>query len=220
MSAIELLELEHLVIIQNKIDVIAKNSSNAIKHQESIREFVKGSCAERSPIIPISAQLKIGIDAVIEYLCRIPIPIRDFTSAPMMIVIRSFDINKPGEKADMVKGGVAGGTILKGVLKVNDMVEIRPGINVRTTMQKVSSKPVQARITSMQADDNHLAYAVPGGLIGVALTIDPYITSKDHLVGNMIGHPGHMPDVLTDIIIDFHLLRNLLGVKSGDGSRT
>ncbi len=173
---------------------------------------MKGSVAERSPIIPISAQLKIGIDAVIEYLCRIPIPIRDFTASPMMIVIRSFDINKPGESADMVKGGVAGGTILKGVLKVNDEVEIRPGVSQRQG-QKVVTKPILARITSMQADDNQLVYAVPGGLIGVALTIDPYLTSKDHLVGNMIGHPGAMPDILTEIVVEYQLLRNLLGVK-------
>ena len=45
-----------------------------------------------------------------------------------MIVIRSFDVNKPGEEAENLKGGVAGGTILKGVMKIGDEVEIRPGI--------------------------------------------------------------------------------------------
>lgn len=34
------------------------------------------------------------------------------------IVIRSFDVNKPGCEVDDLKGGVAGGSILKGVLKV------------------------------------------------------------------------------------------------------
>jgi hypothetical protein len=33
-------------------------------------------------------------------------------------VIRSFDVNKPGAEVDDLKGGVAGGSILKGVLKV------------------------------------------------------------------------------------------------------
>jgi translation initiation factor 2 subunit 3 len=45
-----------------------------------------------------------------------------------MIVIRSFDVNKPGEDCENFKGGVAGGTILKGVLRVGDEIEIRPGI--------------------------------------------------------------------------------------------
>lgn len=68
------------------------------------------------------------MDVVVDYICRIPIPIRDFTSAPKLIVIRSFDVNKPGEDAETLRGGVAGGTILKGVLRVGDEVEIRPGI--------------------------------------------------------------------------------------------
>lgn len=65
---------------------------------------------------------------VVDYLCRIPIPLRDFSSSPSMIVIRSFDVNKPGEDAENLKGGVAGGTILKGVLRIGEEVEIRPGI--------------------------------------------------------------------------------------------
>lgn len=43
---------------------------------------------------------------------------RDFTSEPRLIVIRSFDVNKPGCEVDDLKGGVAGGSILRGVLKV------------------------------------------------------------------------------------------------------
>ena len=45
-----------------------------------------------------------------------------------MIIIRSFDVNKPGEEAENLKGGVAGGTILKGVLQVGDKISIRPGL--------------------------------------------------------------------------------------------
>ena len=33
-------------------------------------------------------------------------------------VIRSFDVNKPGCEPEELKGGVAGGSILMGVLKV------------------------------------------------------------------------------------------------------
>lgn len=37
----------------------------------------------------------------------------DFVSPPQMIVIRSFDVNKPGSEVDDLKGGVAGGSILQ-----------------------------------------------------------------------------------------------------------
>ena len=36
----------------------------------------------------------------------------------ILTVIRSFDVNKPGCEVDDLKGGVAGGSILRGVLKV------------------------------------------------------------------------------------------------------
>jgi translation initiation factor 2 gamma subunit (eIF-2gamma) len=45
---------------------------------------------------------------------------RDFTSLPRLIVIQSFDVNKPGCEVDNLKGGVAGGSILRGVLKVGE----------------------------------------------------------------------------------------------------
>lgn len=51
---------------------------------------------------------------------------RDFTSTPRLIVIRSFDVNKPGEDVENLKGGVAGGSILQGVLRMGDEVEVRP----------------------------------------------------------------------------------------------
>lgn len=138
-----------------------------------------------------------------------------------MIVIRSFDVNLPGEDAETLKGGVAGGTILKGVLKVGDEVEIRPGIIRRDWKTgAVSWEQIYSKITSLKADDNHLMFAVPGGLIGVGLKVDPYITRSDRLVGQIIGHPGKMPDVVVEIEAQYYLLRRLLGVKSEGGDKT
>lgn len=92
---------------------------------------------------------------VVDYICRIPIPIRDFTCAPYLIIIRSFDVNLPGEDPETLKGGVAGGTILKGVLKVGDKIAIRPGMikkNSRTGL--LSWKEIESQVTSLKADNN------------------------------------------------------------------
>lgn len=135
-----------------------------------------------------------------------------------MIVIRSFDVNKPGEDAEHLKGGVAGGTILRGVLKIGDEVEIRPGIVRREQKTgQVTWTKIISRITSLKADENHLMYAVPGGLIGVGLKVDPYLTRADRLVGQIIGHSGQMPEVALEIDVQFQLLRRLLGVKAEKG---
>ncbi|KAK4796241.1 hypothetical protein SAY86_028567 [Trapa natans] len=58
--------------------------------------------------------LSNNIDVVYEYIVKkIPIPERNFISPPNMIVIRSFDVNKPGFEVDNIRGGVTGGSILR-----------------------------------------------------------------------------------------------------------
>lgn len=220
LAAVEIMQLSHIIIVQNKIDIIVKEPGAASRQHEDIKKFVQGSVAEGAPIIPISAQLKYNVDVVVDYICRIPIPLRDFTSAPIMIVIRSFDVNKPGEDAETLKGGVAGGTILKGVLKVGDEIEIRPGIIRKDSRTgQVTWEQIYSKITSLMADENHLMYAVPGGLIGVGLKVDPFLTRADRLVGQIIGHPNKMPDVVLEIEAQYYLLRRLLGVKA-EGDKT
>lgn len=92
---------------------------------------------------------------VVDFLCRIPIPQRDFVSPPQMIIIRSFDVNKPGENAETLKGGVAGGTILQGVLKVGDKISIRPGLITRNhNTGAVQWREIQSFVVSLKADEN------------------------------------------------------------------
>lgn len=74
-------------------------------------------------MVPISAQLKYNVDAVCEYIVkRIPVPVRDFISPPQMIVIRSFDVNKPGSEVEELRGGVAGGSILQVIVMLLNTV--------------------------------------------------------------------------------------------------
>merc|ERR1719411_2341695 len=127
LAAVEIMRLENILILQNKVDLVKPDQARA--QHEQIRKFVAGTVAGDAPVIPISAVLKYNIDAVCEYVAHaIPTPVRDFTSTPRLIVIRSFDVNKPGEDVANLKGGVAGGSILQGVLRLEDEVEVRPGI--------------------------------------------------------------------------------------------
>ena len=81
---------------------------------------------------------------------------RDFTSSPRLIVIRSFDVNKPGAEVDELKGGVAGGSILTGVLTLGMRVEIGPGIITRDADSRILCKPIFSRIVSLLAEQNQL----------------------------------------------------------------
>lgn len=217
LAAVEIMRLKHIIILQNKVELIKHQEAQS--RYEEIKKFVAGTAADSSPIIPISAVLKYNFDVICEYLCtQVPIPPRDFTSSPVMIIIRSFDVNKPGEEVADLKGGVAGGSILKGVLKMGDEIEIRPGIVSKDASDNVQCRPIRSRIMSLLAEKNALQFAVPGGLIGVGTKIDPKLTRADKLVGQVLGHPGKLPSIYTEIEVKFYLLRRLLGVKTeGDG---
>jgi translation initiation factor 2 subunit 3 len=89
--AIEATELQNIILVQNKIDLIKEEQ--AIKNHSEIKSFVQGTKAEKSPIIPISAQYGYNIDAVCHYICDIPLPVRDLTSDPEFVVIRYLPLN-------------------------------------------------------------------------------------------------------------------------------
>jgi len=147
-------------------------------------------------------------------LCRIPIPTRQFTVPPYMIVIRSFDVNKPGEDAETLRGGVAGGTILKGCLCVGEEIAIRPGYisrNTKTGQNKWTE--IRSQIQTLKADDNHLMYAVPGGLLAVGMKVDPQFTRSDNMVGHIVGHPSAMPQVYIEIDVKTTILKRIVGTK-------
>ncbi|BHF78252.1 Eukaryotic translation initiation factor 2 subunit 3 [Sparganum proliferum] len=217
LAAVEIMRLNTIIILQNKIDLIKE--ATAHDQYEQIVNFTKGSVAENAPIIPISAQLKYNIDVVCDYIVNsIPVPVRDFTSDPRLIVIRSFDVNKPGCEVDALRGGVAGGSVLRGVLKIGQEIEIRPGLVSKDEAGRVTCRPIRSCILSLFAEQNDLAYAVPGGLIGVGTKVDPQLFRADRLVGHVIGAVGTLPDIYVELEISFFLLRRLLGVRT-EGDR-
>jgi translation initiation factor 2 subunit 3 len=217
LAAVEIMKLPHIIILQNKVDLVKQEQAEA--QHDQIKKFVAGTVADSAPIIPISAVLKYNIDIVCEYIARyIPVPVRNFIGLPRLIVIRSFDVNKPGEDVQSLKGGVAGGSILQGILRIGDEIEVRPGI-VSKDNGNMKCTPIYSKIVSLYAEQNDLQYAVPGGLIGVGTKIDPTLTRADRLVGQVLGIRDYLPDVFTEIEISFYLLRRLLGVKTQEGTR-
>ncbi|CAE5962747.1 unnamed protein product [Arabidopsis arenosa] len=213
LASVDMMHLKHIIILQNKIDLIQEKA--AMEQHTAIQRFITNTNAEGAPIVPVSAQLKYNIDAVCEYIVKkIPIPKRDFVSPPKMIIIRSFDVNKPGYEVTDIKGGVAGGSIFRGVLKVNQLIEIRPGIVSKDEVGNPRCSPIYSRITSLYAEQNELQFAVPGGLIGVGTTMDPTLTRADRLVGQVLGEMGSLPDVYVELEVSFQLLTRLIGVRT------
>jgi len=208
LMALEIIGVDKIVIAQNKIDTVPKE--RILKNYQEIKEFIKGTIAENAPIIPISAQQKVNIDALIEAIEEtIPTPERDLKSPPLMHIARSFDVNKPGTKPENLIGGVVGGSLARGKLKVGDEIEIRPGIKD----EKDRWQPIHTEVVSIMASGRFVEEATPGGLIGVSTKLDPALTKGDGLVGNVLGLPNELPDVLTEFTMEVKLLERVVGVE-------
>merc|ERR1711937_5358 len=59
LAAVEIMKLRHIIILQNKIDLVKEDQ--AIAQMNDIKRFIEGTVAEGAPIIPISAQLKYNL---------------------------------------------------------------------------------------------------------------------------------------------------------------
>lgn len=189
--------IDNIVVLQNKLDLIS--SSEAKTSHNSIIDYLKEAFTELPLILPISAQLNQNIDAVYKYIAyKIPEPSREYNTPPFMTVVRSFDINHPGICFEELKGGVVGGSLIKGTLRKGDKVEIRPG-----HITKTSCIPLIATVESIYSEDVELDIAIPGGLIGVGLTIDSNFSRNDKLVGQVLGFPGFMPDIFRTINVSY-----------------
>lgn len=153
LAAIEMTELNNIIILQNKLDLLGKEKACKESYKE-IKSFVEGTKAEHSPIIPISGHMGLNIDVVCQYICEsIPTPIRQLECPPELLIVRSFDVNRCGVDVKDMKGGVAGGTLIRGVLKAGDEVEIRPGIVSLDSKGKITCKVVRTTIAGLFSGD-------------------------------------------------------------------
>jgi len=208
--ALGIIGIDKIVIVQNKVDIVTE--AEAQENQRQIQAFVKGTVAEGAPIVPVSAHHDVNIDALIMAMERtIPTPTMDDKSPPRMYVSRSFDINKPGPLEGEFHGGVVGGTLLQGKIKVGDEIEIVPGAQVMRGNKQVWL-PLSSEVLSLQSGGASRKDVKSGGLIALGTGLDPSITKSDSLVGRVVGLKGFLPPVLAKMLVEIHLLERVVGV--------
>ena len=211
LAAAEVIGIKNIIIVQNKIDIVEEK--RARKSYEEIKNFVKGTIAENAPIIPVSAQHEINIDVLLNAIEElIPTPERDETKPPLMYIIRSFDVNKPGTPIEELEGGIIGGTIAQGKFKVGEEIEIRPGISVEREGKTVYN-PLISEIVSLHAGEKNIKEATCGGLVGVGTLLDPSYSKADGLNGNIAGKTGLLPPTLSELTLETHILERVVGTK-------
>ncbi len=204
---LDFIGVKHIIIVQNKIDLVTREKAK--ENYKQIKELVKGTVAENAPIIPVVANFGFNIDALIEAIEEtIKTPKRDTAAPPLMYVARSFDINKPGAAIEKLAGGVVGGSLIQGKLKIGDEIEVRPGPK-HSEKGKDSYEPLIVRIESLNAGGDKLQEAVPGGLIAIGTKLDPSLTKADGLVGNLVGKTGNLPEVVSEMQLELHFIQRV-----------
>jgi translation initiation factor 2 subunit 3 len=191
--------------VQTKIDIVGKEQ--ALKNYAQIKSFIKGSSIQNARIIPVMPNRNVNVDVVLQELAKLPVPKRDVESDPVMYIARSFDVNRPGTKIKEIKGGILGGSVIRGKFKVGEEIQISPGVNVSKGKQgRETYEPIIAKIESMSADKDRLNEAIAGGLIAIGTDLDPSFTKADTLVGQMVGRVGKLPEIVYEINMSYESL--------------
>jgi translation initiation factor 2 subunit 3 len=207
--ALQVLGIQQIVIVQNKVDLI--EYEKALDNYNQIKDFVKGTVADKAPIIPVSSQHKLNIDALIKAIENtIKTPSRNRNATGIMHVLRSFDINKPGIPIKKVKGGVIGGALMQGEFDVGDEIEIRPGF---MDEKKGKYEPMNSTIATLGTGAGLVERVMPGGLVAIGTKLDPTFTKSDSLIGSVVGKPGSLPDDIEDIAVEVRLFDTAVGTQ-------
>ena len=173
--------------------------------------LVGGSTADDAPIIPVSAQHKTNVDALIEAIeNKLKNPIRNKHANPIMHILRSFDVNKPGIHVQRVKGGVIGGALVQGEFSIGDEIEIRPGF---LDEKRSRYEPITSTISTLGTGAGLVESVRPGGLVAIGTRLDPTFIKSDSLIGSVVGKPATLPENVDSISIEVQLFDTAVGTQ-------
>lgn len=222
LNAIKISGVPNLAVCVNKLDLTKKDiASSKIL---DLKKKLINTPAEKSDIIPISANFGCNIDVLCSYLAKCQIPEKKLNNSVRMIIIRSFNINKVNTLPGDMQGGVVGGSIVEGMISVGDKFIIKPGFVTKNPDYNETNKsakrwlcyPLTSTALSINADQNKLTKAISGGLIGVCSYIDPSLTVNDRLIGNILTEINNNEDIYEDLLIEFYPLDSNKIIKKND----
>jgi len=210
LMALQAKRIKNLIVIQNKIDLVEK--SQALKNYNEIKSFLKGKF-DSAPVIPVSAQQKINIGKIYEAISEIPIPERNITGNPLFIIARSFDINKPGTSPKDLHGAVLGGTLKQGVLRIGDIIEIKPG-KIMKEANQYHYKTLKTKVVKLFKGSKSIQELTPGGSMSIETQLDPALAKSDAFAGNISSHTGKLPELITSLKVKYSLFPEVFGLTN------
>ncbi|HEX32942.1 MAG TPA: translation initiation factor IF-2 subunit gamma [Candidatus Aenigmarchaeota archaeon] len=191
LKVLKLAGVNNIIVVQNKIDLVS--DEQAVENYNQIKDLLARYDVD-APVIPASAHRSSNFDVILQAIEDfIPTPKRDKSKDPIMLTVRSFDVNKPGTDISDLVGGVVGGSIISGEFKVGQKIEIRPGVKEK------GFEPIVTEIASLYSGKESLKKASPGGNIAIGTKLDPSLTGNDALAGRVVGLTGKLPPVFSEL---------------------
>ncbi|PIN77376.1 translation initiation factor IF-2 subunit gamma [Candidatus Woesearchaeota archaeon CG10_big_fil_rev_8_21_14_0_10_34_12] len=203
-------KIKNIIIVQNKIDLVSKEE--ALANYKKIKEFIKGTIAESAQIIPISAQQGVNIDKILDAICNIKVEKRSAEGNPIFLIARSFDINRPGSNVKNLKGGILGGVLKHGTLKIGDEIEIKPGRSYEKA-NKFIYETIYSKVNAIFQGKYSVKEARPGPSIAIETELDPCLTKADSLSGCILSRKDKLPEIKNKIKIKVDLFKEVLGMQ-------
>ena len=202
--SIKMSGIKNVIVLLNKLDLVKKTVAK--ERYNDLCKVLKKYEINPKIIIPVSMNHKIGTENLLKNIMKYMGPelCQSRTKqSPIFMISRSFDINKVNIKYNEIVGGVVGGSLIGGNLKVGDEIEILPGIMSKNQEGEIIYKPHYTKITSLKSETTELQNIGPGGLIGIGTNIDPFYCKNDSMIGMIAGLKGTLPNVYTDITIKY-----------------
>jgi len=137
LDIIELLQVKKGVVVLTKADLVDEEWLGLVK--EDVGEFLKGTVLEDAPVATVSAVTGRGVPELLNLIEQVAQETQTKASAgsPRLPVDRVFSITGFGT--------VVTGTLLSGVLRVGDVVDIQPqGLTSRVRSLQVHGEKVEA----------------------------------------------------------------------------
>ncbi len=198
--AVKYSNVSQIIVVQNKIDLVTKEQAK--ENAEQIKKFLAEFGFIDVPIIPVSANLNINKDVLIYALVNYFKPEMPKTGKQLkMHVVRSFDVNKPGTDIEKMVGGILGGSIVSGKIKIGDKIEMGPGLD---------GKKLKASVLTLNTEFGSLQEAGLGGLIAIGTSLDPSLAQNDKLKGQIVALDGQLPEPKLDIVVEVHVIDRLV----------
>lgn len=137
LDIIQLLQVKKGIVVLTKSDLVDEEWLDMVK--EEVKDFLKGTVLEEAPVATVSAVTGRGIPELLELIDQVAGETRTRIGAgpPRLPVDRVFSITGFGT--------VVTGTLISGLLRVGDVVEVQPqGLAPRVRSLQVHGEKVEA----------------------------------------------------------------------------